>query len=69
MGPTEENTARRFIALVDEFYERRVKLVMAADVPMADLYRGDLLKFEFRRCLSRLREMQSEEYLAEPHQP
>ncbi|TCL04795.1 cell division protein ZapE [Sodalis ligni] len=69
MGRTEENTARRFIALVDEFYERRVKLVMAADVPMADLYRGDLLKFEFRRCLSRLQEMQSEEYLAEPHQP
>ncbi|TKI06917.1 cell division protein ZapE [Martelella alba] len=69
MGAAEENTARRFIALVDEFYERRVKLVMAADAPLEELYQGALLAFEFRRCLSRLHEMQSEEYLRLPHQP
>lgn len=69
MGPLDENTARRFVALVDEFYERQVKLVIAADAPMDELYRGQLLRFEFKRCLSRLREMQSEAYLALPHLP
>src|SRR5476649_226590 len=69
MGRNDENTARRFVALVDEFYERQVKLVMAAAVPMDQLYQGQLLQFEYQRCLSRLREMQSEEYLALPHLP
>ncbi len=69
MGRDDENAARRFVALVDEFYERQVKLVMAAAVPMDQLYQGELLRFEYQRCLSRLREMQSEEYLALPHLP
>ncbi|WP_431224878.1 cell division protein ZapE [Serratia sp. L9] len=69
MGPLKENTARRFLALVDEFYERRVKLVIAAEVPMFEIYQGEQLKFEFQRCLSRLQEMQSEEYLKLPHLP
>ncbi|WJV54281.1 cell division protein ZapE [Prodigiosinella aquatilis] len=67
MGTKEENTARRFLALVDEFYERRVKLIISAQVPMFDLYQGEHLKFEYQRCLSRLQEMQSEEYLRQPH--
>ena len=58
-----ESEARRFIALVDEFYERHVKLVVSAEVPLYEIYQGDRLKFEFQRCLSRLQEMQSEEYL------
>lgn len=69
MGPREENTARRFVALVDEFYERQVKLVIAADARLEELYQGQLLRFEFQRCLSRLQEMQSEEYLGLPHLP
>ncbi len=69
MGHQDENTARRFLALIDEFYERQVKLVIAADVPMDRLYSGAMLKFEYRRCLSRLQEMQSEEYLSLPHHP
>ncbi|TQI82404.1 cell division protein ZapE [Serratia fonticola] len=69
MGPLKENTARRFLALVDEFYERHVKLVIAAEVPMFEIYQGEQLKFEFQRCLSRLQEMQSEEYLKLPHLP
>ncbi|AHF78665.1 hypothetical protein Sant_3685 [Sodalis praecaptivus] len=69
MSSDEENTARRFLALVDEFYERHVKLVVAASVPMAALYQGQLLRFEYQRCLSRLQEMQSEEYLRLAHQP
>lgn len=62
-----ENQARRFIALVDEFYDRRVKLIIAADAPIADLYQGNQLEFEFARSVSRLVEMQSTAYLAAPH--
>lgn len=62
-----ESEARRFIALVDEFYERHVKLVVSAEVPLYEIYQGDRLKFEFQRCLSRLQEMQSEEYLKREH--
>lgn len=67
MGPLNESTARRFLALVDEFYERHVKLVIAAEAPMFEIYQGERLKFEYQRCLSRLQEMQSEEYLKLPH--
>lgn len=69
MGPLKENPARRFLALVDEFYERHVKLVIAAEASMFDIYQGERLKFEYQRCLSRLQEMQSEEYLKLPHLP
>ncbi|WP_192458347.1 cell division protein ZapE [Musicola keenii] len=69
MGVKEENAARRFLALVDEFYERRVKLVISAESPMFEIYQGHHLKFEYQRCLSRLQEMQSEEYLRQPHLP
>jgi cell division protein ZapE len=62
-----ESEARRFIALVDEFYERHVKLVVSAAVPLYTIYQGERLKFEFQRCLSRLQEMQSEEYLKREH--
>lgn len=64
-----ESEARRFIALVDEFYERHVKLVVSAAVPLYEVYQGAQLKFEFQRCLSRLQEMQSEAYLKKTHLP
>ncbi|ELY2041043.1 cell division protein ZapE [Enterobacter ludwigii] len=69
MTPLMESEARRFIALVDEFYERHVKLVVSAEVPLYEVYKGERLKFEFQRCLSRLQEMQSEEYLKLQHMP
>ncbi|HGN9372635.1 TPA: cell division protein ZapE [Citrobacter pasteurii] len=62
-----ESEARRFIALVDEFYERHVKLVVSGAAPLYEIYQGERLKFEFQRCLSRLQEMQSEEYLKREH--
>ncbi|MEG3111436.1 MULTISPECIES: cell division protein ZapE [unclassified Pantoea] len=64
-----EDQARRFLALVDEFYERHVKLVVAAEASLFEIYQGSRLKFEYQRCLSRLQEMQSEEYLRLKHLP
>ncbi|NMP30145.1 cell division protein ZapE [Thalassotalea sp. M1531] len=64
-----DDAARRFIALVDEFYERNVKLIISSAVPMDDLYSHGGLEFEFKRCLSRLQEMQSHDYLASEHLP
>ena len=64
-----ENEARRFLHLVDELYDRRVKLIISAAVPLESLYRGDKLAFEFQRVVSRLKEMQSHEYLAAAHRP
>jgi cell division protein ZapE len=64
-----ENQARRFINLVDEFYDRGVKLFVSAAAPPELIYEGSQLAFEFRRALSRLTEMQSREYLALPHKP
>ncbi|SHI06185.1 cell division protein ZapE [Ferrimonas marina] len=68
-GHSGDDVARRFIAMVDEFYERGVKLIISATVPMDQLYDSGLVAFEFRRCLSRLTEMQSHDYLARPHLP
>ena len=62
-----ENQARRFIALIDEFYERRVKLIVSAATPIESLYQGERLSFEFERTRSRLQEMQTHEYLAAAH--
>ncbi|GLT18513.1 cell division protein ZapE [Vibrio zhanjiangensis] len=67
MGRLSDDAARRFIALVDEFYERNVKLIISAQVALKDLYTEGLLEFEFQRCQSRLIEMQSHEYLAKEH--
>lgn len=69
MGANNDDTARRFIAMVDEFYERHVKLIMTAEVELEKLYTEGRLSFEFRRCLSRLKEMQSRDYLAREHLP
>jgi cell division protein ZapE len=64
-----EDEARRFIALIDELYDRNVNLVVSAAAPPAELYRGTSLKAPFARTVSRLTEMQSEEYLAREHRP
>jgi cell division protein ZapE len=69
MGGGNDDAARRFIAMVDEFYERNVKVIMSAEVDMEHLYTDGLLNFEFRRCLSRLQEMQSMDYLKKEHLP
>jgi cell division protein ZapE len=69
LGPADDDQCRRFINLVDEFYDRNVKLVVAAEALPTDLYSGTRLSFEFERTISRLQEMQSHDYLAAPHRP
>ena len=69
MSGATDDRARRFINMVDEFYDRGVKLLMSAEVPAEALYGDGRLEFEFQRTLSRLQEMQSHEYLALPHKP
>lgn len=64
-----EDGARRFITLIDEFYDRNIKVAIVANRPMASLYSGKKLSFEFQRTLSRLIEMQSVEYLGREHLP
>ena len=55
-----DDEARRFIALVDEFYDRKTKLIVSAQVDITELYQGEQLSFEFQRCQSRLFEMQND---------
>ncbi len=69
LGREKDDQARRFVNLVDEFYDRQVKLIISAERPLAELYSTGKLDFEFQRTISRLLEMQSHEYLSRPHRP
>ncbi len=62
-----EDSARRFIALIDECYERKVNLILSLEVALEDLYKGKKLIKPYKRTLSRLLEMRSREYLSKPH--
>jgi cell division protein ZapE len=64
-----DDEARRFIALVDELYDRNVNLIVSAAAPATELYKGERLAFPFQRTVSRLIEMQSADYLAREHRP
>ena len=68
-GPADEDAARRFIMLIDELYDRGVKIVVSAAAAPPALYHGERLKFEFERAASRLIEMQTQHYLAGQHRP
>ena len=67
LSEKNEDKARRFVVLIDELYDRKVKLIISAEVEITDIYKGERLKFEFERTKSRLIEMQSVDYLASPH--
>jgi cell division protein ZapE len=62
-----EDPARRFVAMVDEFYDRKVKLIISAAANVNSLYQGNRLRPEFERTTSRLTEMQSNDYLHTAH--
>lgn len=55
----EEGPARRFLNLIDAFYDQHVFLVLSSSEDIKNIYQGNLLGFEFKRALSRLKEMQS----------
>lgn len=67
MDDSDNDRARRFVSLIDELYDRRVKLILSADGEILELYKGQNLAFPFERTCSRLLEMQSHEYLACAH--
>jgi len=67
MSPDMGDLARRFTWLVDILYDHRVKLLLSAEVAAPDLYRTGHHSGEFDRTVSRLVEMQSLDYMAEPH--
>ena len=67
LGRSRDDATRRFINLVDEFYDSGVKLIISAEVSIYDLYTEGRLEFEIERTKSRLLEMQSTEYLAREH--
>lgn len=67
LGPENRNEAARFVTLIDALYEHKVKLLAGAEATPAELYeKGDGV-FEFERTVSRLMEMQSDDYLAKGH--
>jgi len=69
LGGEKDDQSRRFVNMIDEFYDRNVKVIISAAAPITELYSGGRLSFEFERTESRLLEMQSQEYLEAPHKP
>ena len=67
MSDQVSDVARRFISLIDVFYDHRVKLICSSTVAIDELYQDPFLGFEFERTRSRLHEMQTRDYLAQPH--
>lgn len=65
----QEDAARRFLLLIDEFYDRGVKLLLTARASPDSIYQGKKLAFEYARLQSRLAEMQGEAYWQMPHKP
>ena len=64
LAPEQRNEARRFNILIDTLYEARTLLIASAEVPPEEIYSAGDGTFEFQRTVSRLIEMQSEEYIA-----
>ena len=67
MKVSNDDSARRFIALVDECYERNVNLILSMETELEQIYSGERLLEPFKRTISRLEEMRSKEYLSRPH--
>lgn len=67
MGEAQESAAKRFMHMIDAFYDHHVKLVATAEAPPQGLYHGRHLAGVFDRTVSRLIEMNTRDYLALPH--
>jgi len=64
---SNNDKAKRFVNMIDEFYDRNVNLLCSAETKPDGLYTGTQLKFEFKRTISRLQEMRSHDYMQRPH--
>jgi cell division protein ZapE len=64
LAPQRRNEAQRFHILIDTLYEARTLLIASAEVPPQEIYVEGDGSFEFQRTVSRLMEMQSEDYIA-----
>ena len=67
LGPGEADRRRRFTWLIDEFYDRRVKMILSAEAHLSELLQVAAREVESERAVSRLVEMQTRQYLSEPH--
>ena len=67
LGPENRNEAKRFVTLIDAFYEHKVNLICSAAANPDELYTKGDGAFEFQRTASRLFEMQTEAYMSQPH--
>ncbi len=67
LGKDNSDEAKRFVNFVDALYEHSVKFLCSAAVPPLSLYEAGDGRFEFERTISRLMEMQSEDYLLRGH--
>jgi cell division protein ZapE len=67
LSPREREVAKRFVVLIDALYEHRVNLFASAEAAPAEIYPAGDTAFEFQRTVSRLIEMQAEDYIAAPH--
>ncbi len=67
MAAEMRNEAKRLMLLIDALYEYKVKLIMASDVTIDKIYTHGSHSFEFQRSISRLMEMQSQDYMKLPH--
>lgn len=63
MSSKNDDQTRRFISLVDELYDRKINLITLAETNIEELYEGEILKFDFKRTMSRLNEMSTAEYI------
>ncbi len=63
MTSYDDDIARRFISLIDEFYDRKINLIISSECKIQNLYTGNMLSFDFKRTISRLREMSTKKYL------
>jgi cell division protein ZapE len=69
MGDDARDQSKRFVNLIDAMYETQTKLVCSAATPPQGLFQQRSDNVESARCVSRLLEMQSADYLAKPHAP
>ncbi len=69
MTDDEVDMVKRFMTLVDEFYDHNVKLIITAETTASQLYQGNKIRKSFKRTISRLNEMATHDYLARQHLP